>query len=117
MADSVASYNIGSNATLASGTRDQSGDGAAIVAAPGAGKSVVVKELYFWLIDPDTEVTVTPKLGSALTLPPVKLTSARSGFSIYRAPGEHIRCAANSAVSLNLSDAVAIGVMCLYDVV
>ena len=100
---------------MAHGARDQSGDGAAIVAAPGAGKRVVIEELYFWTADPATTVTVTPKLGT-LTLPAVALTSARTGWTMYRANGQFLQGTDNGAVYLNLGGAVAIAFMCFYNV-
>ena len=100
---------------MAWGSRDQSGDGAAIVAAPGAGKSVVIEEIYFWTTDPTTSVTVTPKFGT-LTFLPMQLSSARPGMSIDRASGKEIRCSNNGAVYLNLGSAVAIQFMCFYNV-
>lgn len=115
MADSIATKNIGSNATLAEGTRDQSGDGDAIVAAPGAGKRVAVKEIYVWLTDPATEVDVTLKLGD-LTLPVAGLSSSRGSWGIYRALGEEIVCSDNGAVYVNLGSAVSVGVMCFYNI-
>lgn len=116
MADSINSYDIGSNATLATGTRDQSGDGAPIVAAPGVGKKVRVREMYFWLTTLAESNDVTIKLGD-LTLPPIPLGSGALAFSMYRALGEHFLCNDNGAVYLGLSGTDEIGVLCLYDVV
>lgn len=117
MADSVTSgVNIGSSATLSHGTRDQSGDGAAIVPAPGAGKYVIVRELYVWLSSLSSSNGLTLKLGS-LTLPTIPLGSGAPAFSMFRPDDEHIRCSENGAVYINLSGTDQVAFMCMYDVV
>lgn len=115
MADSVSTNNVGSNATMALATRDQSGDGAAIVAAPGSGYSVAVKEITVWLVDPADANVVTLKLGS-LTFPAINLSSSRSSFTIYRQSGEEIVCSDNGAVYVNLNGTDIVGVLCSYNI-
>lgn len=114
MADAITTNNIGSSSTLALGTRDQSGDGTAIVAAV-AGKTAAVKEISVWTVDPSTTVTVTLKFGG-ITFPAVGLSSARHNISIYREHGDEILCGDNQAVYVSLGGAVAVGVACFYDV-
>lgn len=94
-------------------TRSTSGDGTAVVAAPGASNRVALKELTVFLVDTATTVTVVLKLGD-VTYPGVLLNSTRDSVSLGYAADEEFRCSANGAVIVNLSGAVSVGCIGRY---
>lgn len=89
-------------------TRDTTGDGTAVVAAPANGERIRLIELTYWLVDPATENTVTLKLGD-MTLPAVKLSAGRGSFAM----GDYV-LEPETAIYVNLSGTAAVGVFGRY---
>lgn len=96
-----------------SATRSTSGDGTAVVAAPGATNRNALKELTVFLVDTTTTVTVVLKLGD-VTYPGILLNSTRDSLTLGYPADEEFRCSANGAVYVNLDGAVSVGCIGRY---
>ena len=99
------------------GTRSSSGDGTAVIAAPGAGLRNVI---YYWRAqsEVDGDNTILLKSGST-TIGRVFVSSKGQGVLERMSSGpnemdERIYCGANEAVYLNLSAALQVNYTIRY---